>query len=149
MLDKKLKMKFRFIILLGITAIIGCSKEVAVLPIVKPQTLNGVWTIDSVEDSFTKQSDTLLYGINYKWIINKDTLSVVGKNKTSTYWFQKIDSAHYNLIGNEFPIYSSVFEVKHIGNKILINTIREYDLFVCGVKEVRGISFPLALRLKQ
>ena len=154
-----MKVISKLILLLGITA--GCSKEVAVIP------FNGTWTITNIDSkivsntsgiadttaiNFFKQNDSILYVIQYKWIIDSNYLVVEDKDivvDEFTLRHKPTDSIgiQYVDVNKTFEPSAPWFQFKQINRTLILDVDLYYNPNVCGVIMEKAIKRHLTLTL--
>jgi sulfur relay (sulfurtransferase) DsrF/TusC family protein len=145
-----MKIISKLILLVGITAMVGCSKQVAVIPI------NGNWNITNVSSNVTIDPtlnvkiavDCIeLYGNQYQWYISDNSLIVKDNNNNEfTYAIEKIDNTHFRLNG---VLYEPIVNVITNGNNLICEFNLYPDLYVCGIKYSKAITNHLELTLSK
>ena len=148
---------------------VGCSKEVAVIPITyTPNKLTGNWVITNaisridsnaaniplnVLTTELSQEDSDKFVINYKWVIINDTLWVKNNSNVT---LQKFDIGYVNNDALTLHYYSNfrftyppTFNYILNNNVLTINVDLYYDSYPCGVLYTKSIKRHLILTLKK
>jgi len=151
-----MKVISKLILLVGITA--GCSKEVAVIP------FNGTWTITNIDskiiynnstssnivaNDWFKQNDSNLYVIQYKWIIDSNSLVVKDKDIVVNEFIlahKPTDSIGIQYVSNRSFNRAPWFQYKQINRTLILDVDLYYDN-VCGVYIPNALKRHLTLTL--
>jgi hypothetical protein len=151
-----MKVISKLILLVGITA--GCSKEVAVIP------FNGTWTITNIDskiiynistssnivaNDWLKQNDSNLYVIQYKWIIDSNSLVVKDKDIVVNEFIlahKPTDSIGIQYVSNRSFNRAPWFQYKQINRTLILDVDLYYDN-VCGVYIPNALKRHLTLTL--